>query len=263
MHVLHPLDLLVHLLVRRDDRTSSHHVVTLVVLRQALNDHVCSVVQWSAHDRSCKSGVDYMLGAACMGNVGDCLDVSQGKDWVCRSLTEDQLCVWLHMFLDDLRVSKVNKIELHSQGCKELTAGAVGASVGTVRYHTVVSCFHCCRDCTGRSCHARPKGRRAIPILAFSKFLLQGGHCWIVGSRVAVTLLQVFLHGLLDEGGRQEERCEDCSCSFIRGHGGMHQGGVQLIFALNPCARLGGVTPGESNGPGDRWDLLLDTQHRH
>mmetsp|Transcript_22399 Transcript_22399/g.43637 ORF Transcript_22399/g.43637 Transcript_22399/m.43637 type:complete len:206 (-) Transcript_22399:32-649(-) len=89
MHILNPLHLLRQLCILGHDRTTHHHVVALIVLCQALDHHIGTMVQWSANNWSCKCCIDHVLCTTFLRNSGDSLYVAQREEWVCRSLAED------------------------------------------------------------------------------------------------------------------------------------------------------------------------------
>mmetsp|Transcript_2244 Transcript_2244/g.3255 ORF Transcript_2244/g.3255 Transcript_2244/m.3255 type:complete len:282 (-) Transcript_2244:272-1117(-) len=165
MHILNPLHLLMHRLVLADHSTSSHDVVSLVVLGQALDHHISTPVQGTAHNGCCEGGIDHVLCTSILGNLGHSLDVSQGQDRIGRGLAEDQFGVGFHGLLDVFGISEVNEVKLHVQRRKELAAGPIGATIGAVRNDTMVACLHGGRDCAGGCSHACAKGTSSKPIL--------------------------------------------------------------------------------------------------
>mmetsp|Transcript_58343 Transcript_58343/g.71343 ORF Transcript_58343/g.71343 Transcript_58343/m.71343 type:complete len:299 (-) Transcript_58343:295-1191(-) len=182
MHILDPFHLLVQCLILADHCTSSHDVVPLVVLGQALNHHVCTPVQGTTDHGCGKGGINDMLGASILGDLGDRLDVRQGQYGVRWGLAEDQLGVWLHGLLHILGVPEVHKGELHAQGREELPAGPVGATIGAIRDDAVVSSLHGGGDGAGGGRHAGAEGAGAVPILQLGQLLFEHGHGGIVGS---------------------------------------------------------------------------------
>mmetsp|Transcript_34538 Transcript_34538/g.78895 ORF Transcript_34538/g.78895 Transcript_34538/m.78895 type:complete len:245 (+) Transcript_34538:26-760(+) len=77
MNVLNPLHQSCCLLVLAYYGSACHHVVPLVVLGQALDHHISTVVQGSAHHWGCKCGVDNVPGPGILGYLGNRLEVAQ------------------------------------------------------------------------------------------------------------------------------------------------------------------------------------------
>mmetsp|Transcript_58237 Transcript_58237/g.127849 ORF Transcript_58237/g.127849 Transcript_58237/m.127849 type:complete len:395 (+) Transcript_58237:164-1348(+) len=244
--VLDPLHLVSQLLVLRDHGATSHDVVAFVVLGQTLNDHVRTVVERSADDRGGESGVHNMVRTDLLGDFGDALDVAEREDGVGRGLGEDQLRVGLDGLTDVVDVSEIAESELHAHRGEELAAGSVGAAIGAVSDDTVVASLHGGADGAGGGSHASSEGACSGAVLELGEFRLQGGGRWVVGSRVREALLQVGLDGVLDEGGRQEERSQDRTRLLLGLDGGMDQVGLESLGSLHPSARLGGEAAGRS-----------------
>mmetsp|Transcript_57181 Transcript_57181/g.149770 ORF Transcript_57181/g.149770 Transcript_57181/m.149770 type:complete len:231 (+) Transcript_57181:160-852(+) len=114
VHILNPLDLGRELRGPRDDRAAGHHVVALIILRQALDDHVGAVLNRPANHGRGEGGIDDVVGTVLLGELGDRLDVAQGQQGVGRHLAEDQLGVRLHGLLDGLHITEVAEGELHA-----------------------------------------------------------------------------------------------------------------------------------------------------
>merc|ERR1739838_11930 len=60
MHILHPLDLVCALLRFGDNSTACHHIVSLVIFGEALDDHVRTMVERTEDEGSGKRCVDDM-----------------------------------------------------------------------------------------------------------------------------------------------------------------------------------------------------------
>mmetsp|Transcript_21833 Transcript_21833/g.41128 ORF Transcript_21833/g.41128 Transcript_21833/m.41128 type:complete len:322 (+) Transcript_21833:310-1275(+) len=241
--VLDPLHLLVHGLVLADHGTSCHHVVAFIVLCQALDHHVRPPVKRATHDGRGKGGVDYMLGASLVGNLRDRLKISERQNWVGGGLAEHELRVRLHGLLHVLRIAEVDERELHIQGREELSARPIGASVRAVGDDTVVACLHRGGDGAGGRSHASAEGAGPIPVLHRGELLFQRRDGRVVRARVAVALVQVLLHGLLDESRGEEKRRQDRTTFRLWCHGCVHHVRVQLHLSLEPGPALRGLAP--------------------
>mmetsp|Transcript_117186 Transcript_117186/g.332068 ORF Transcript_117186/g.332068 Transcript_117186/m.332068 type:complete len:397 (+) Transcript_117186:149-1339(+) len=201
VHVLDPLDLLRELLRGGDDGAAGHHVVPLVVLRQALDHHVGAVVDGPAHDGRREGRVADVRGAVLLRDLRDPLEVGQRQHWIRGALREDELRVRLHRLAHVLVVSHVYERELHAQRREELPARPVRAAVGAVGDDTVIPRLHRCADGAGRRGHAGTKCTCTNSALNEGELRLQGRHSRVVRARVAVPLVQVFLDRLLHERG--------------------------------------------------------------
>mmetsp|Transcript_41419 Transcript_41419/g.64730 ORF Transcript_41419/g.64730 Transcript_41419/m.64730 type:complete len:257 (+) Transcript_41419:454-1224(+) len=212
LDVLHPV---VHVFVLANDSTSCHHIVALVKLGQTLDNHVCTMLQRSQHNWCCECCINHMLCTSSMCDFRDLLDVAEGQKGIRWRFAEDKLRVWLHCFLHDLWIPEINKSELHSKRCEELSATPVRATIRAISNNTVIASLHCCTNASCRCGHTCPKCCGAVAHLQHCEFLLQGGNGRVVCAGVAETFLQVILDRILHECSRQKQWRKNSTRLFL------------------------------------------------
>merc|ERR1719221_1635761 len=113
MDVLHPLHLLCESCILGNDGAPRHHVVTLVILCQTLDDHVCAMVQGAQDHRRCEGGVDDMVSTMCLGDLGNLVEVGECQHRIGGSFAKDQFGVGLHCLAHDFGVGEITERKLH------------------------------------------------------------------------------------------------------------------------------------------------------
>mmetsp|Transcript_30695 Transcript_30695/g.74119 ORF Transcript_30695/g.74119 Transcript_30695/m.74119 type:complete len:347 (-) Transcript_30695:408-1448(-) len=199
VHVLYELNPLVQLGSFGHERSPRADVQPVVILGQGLDGEVAPVIEGTAHVRRCERRIAHVQNVMTLGDFGYGIEIGKRQSRVRGTLAEDHLRVGLDRRLDRLRIGKIHKAEFHPQWHELLPTDAIRPPVAAVGDDAVIAGVHEGVDARRGRGHAGGDADGIVSVFDFGNLLLEHLHCGIVRAAVAVPLLEVLVHGFLDE----------------------------------------------------------------
>mmetsp|Transcript_34131 Transcript_34131/g.61173 ORF Transcript_34131/g.61173 Transcript_34131/m.61173 type:complete len:246 (+) Transcript_34131:1579-2316(+) len=129
MHVKEVVDCVINFLSGSSDSTANGHIVTIIILRRALQRHVGTQIEDSTNVWRSEGGITAVQNTTCLGDFTNSCNVTQLQNRVYRRLGEDQLGIRLDGSFDILGIREVNEGELDAKLGKHSPGDTVCASV--------------------------------------------------------------------------------------------------------------------------------------
>ena len=185
------------------------------------------MVERSANVRGGECRVAYVQNSTTLGNFGYGVEICQGQSGISGRLAEDEFGVGLNGIFDIFWIGEIDKAEGHSQGDELFAADAIGAAVAAIGDDTMIASIHEGVDARCRCCHTRADANGIVAVFNLGHFLLEHFDRGVVGATVAESLLEIFVHGFLNEGGAEIDGSKNGARFFIGADAAMDDMGIE------------------------------------